>query len=111
MKNDNNLHERINMNTSTSVINKAILNGYVECFKATRDGLYAPSKKKHYQPDDITIVNFYRFEGESDPGDNSILYIIETVDGQKGTLLDSYGAEGSGLVSGFMNSVSRISKK
>ena len=65
----------------------------------------------HYQPKEIIVVNFYRFEGDSDPGDSSILYIIETIDGTKGTLLDSYGAQNSGVLSEFMDSVSHIPKR
>lgn len=44
-----------------------------------------------YQPSDLTIVRSYRFEGESDPADMSILYAIETTDGKKGFLLNAYG--------------------
>lgn len=105
------MHERAYMNTSSSIINKAVSDGYVECFKAERHGLYSPSSGIYYQPNETIVVNFYRFEGESDPGDNSILYIIETTDGTKGTLLDIYGAENSQLVSEFMASVGGITKK
>ena len=109
MKND--MYERAYMSTSTSLINKAVSDGYTECFKAERHGLYAPTTKMHYQPNEVTVVNFYRFEGESDPGDNSILYIIETTDGTKGTLLGAYGAENSRVVSEFMAAVGDITKK
>lgn len=111
MKGENHKNERAYMSTTTAVINKAVANGYVECFRADRQGLYAPSLKTYYESNEIAVVNFYRFEGESDPGDNSILYIIETMDGAKGTLLDAYGAENSGVVTQFMASVSSITKK
>ncbi len=42
-------------------------------------------------PDDFTIVEFFRFEGMSNPSDTSILYAIESADGLKGTLVSSYG--------------------
>ena len=42
-------------------------------------------------PEDFNIVEFYRFEGMSNPSDTSILYAIESCDGLKGTLLSSYG--------------------
>ncbi|MCD6013092.1 MAG: hypothetical protein K0Q79_2954 [Flavipsychrobacter sp.] len=100
-----------NMNTSTAVINKVILDGYTECFKAEHKGLFAPSTGKYYRPKEVNIINFYRFEGDSDPGDNSILYVVETTDGVKGTLLDAYGAEGSTNVTDFMNKVGRTHKQ
>ena len=40
---------------------------------------------------DLTIIKTYRFEGESDPSDSSILYIIEANDGLKGYSIDAYG--------------------
>ena len=42
-------------------------------------------------PEDFNIVEFYRFEGMTNPSDTSILYAIESCDGLKGTLLSSYG--------------------
>ncbi|MCE7043888.1 hypothetical protein [Dyadobacter sp. CY312] len=42
-------------------------------------------------PEDFNIVEFYRFEGMSNPSDTSILYVIESCDGLKGTLVSSYG--------------------
>ena len=56
-------------------------------------------------------MNFYRFEGESDPDDNAILYIIETNDGTKGTLVDAYGVYNDSRVSQFMKAVETIQKK
>ncbi len=99
------------MTTSTSIINDLTKDGYTEFFKAEKEGLYAPSKMKFYQPEQIKIVNFYRFEGESDPGDNSILYIIETEDGVKGTILDAYGAESDTETNNFFHQVEAITKK
>ncbi|WP_229217156.1 hypothetical protein [Dyadobacter luteus] len=42
-------------------------------------------------PEDFNIVEFFRFEGMSNPSDTSILYAIESGDGLKGTLVSSYG--------------------
>jgi len=43
-------------------------------------------------PDQFEIVKVYRFEGMSDPGDNSILYAIESRDHDvKGTFINGYG--------------------
>jgi len=39
----------------------------------------------------IAIVDFIRFEGTSDMGSNTILYVLETSDGTKGVLVDAYG--------------------
>jgi hypothetical protein len=103
--------ERTEMNTPSAVINKMMKKGYTEGFRAEKNGLFAPSKEKHYEPAEINVVNFYRFEGDSDPADNAILYVIETTDGLKGTLMDSYGADADRNVTLFMDQVEGIHKK
>ncbi len=42
-------------------------------------------------PADFTIVDVYRFEGMTDPDDSTVLYAIESNNGDKGTLVDAYG--------------------
>ena len=46
-----------------------------------------------YDPADFTIVDVYRYEGESDPGDSAAVYALENNDGTKrGILVTNYGA-------------------
>ncbi len=92
-------------------LNKMVLDGYNDDFKATEHGLKSLKKDKTYSPEEVNIVNFFRFEGNSDPGDTSIMYVIETTDGCKGTLVDAYGAYGDSRVTAFMNQVENIQKK
>lgn len=100
------------MKTLTSCVNKLVLDGYTENFKASEEGLVAASDEKHYAPSEVNIVNFYRFEGASDPSDNSILYAIETIsDGRKGTLADAYGPYADPNVEKFMKEVEEVNKK
>src|ERR1051325_713901 len=90
------------MTTMTDLINKLYATGYKENFVAKEYGLEAPSSKKMYLPNEVKIANFYRFEGESDPADNSILYAIETADGVKGMLVDAYGPNSNQKVTKFV---------
>ncbi|MGZ3930752.1 MAG: hypothetical protein ACXVP0_05145 [Bacteroidia bacterium] len=99
------------METLTACINSLTAEGYVTQFKATSKGLKSLSTEKIYRPEDIRITNFYRFEGESDPSDNSILYVIETIDGEKGTLSNSYGVYGDTSVNNFIKEVEEIEKR
>ena len=99
------------MNSLTSCVNKVVKDGYSDSFKVTKQGLYSASKDKYFTPEEVTIVNFYRFEGPSDPADNAILYVIETNDNQKGTLIDAYGPYADANVNAFMTEVENISKK
>ena len=99
------------MKSLATCLNKIISDGYTEDFKITEQGLQSLNNLITYKPEEIQIVNFYRFEGESDPDDNAILYIIETNDGTKGPLLDAYGVYNDSHVTSFMKDVEAIHKK
>jgi len=100
------------MKTLTSCHAKLMQEGFTEDFKASETGLLMSlQQEKLYKPEDIKDVNFYRFEGPSDPADNSILYAIETNDGVKGTLVDAYGPYADIRVDKFMQEVESLYKK
>lgn len=99
------------MKTLASCINKLVLDGYTEDFKVGEKGLCSLRQQKDYSPEEVHIRDFFRFEGASDPADNSILYAIETSDGTKGTLTDAYGPYSDPQVTKFMEQVEDINKK
>ncbi len=90
---------------------KMMDDGYKENFSMDDGQLKCLSTDKKYNANDICIVNFFRFEGQSDPDDNSIMYVIETNDGKKGTLVDAYGAYADADISAFITDVENIQKK
>ncbi len=77
------------MNTVSQIMNKLTAKGYDKEFRWTEKGFCADDKC--YQSEDLTIIKTYRFEGESDPSDTSILYLIKANDGLIGYSLDAYG--------------------
>jgi len=91
--------------------NNALEKGYKENFKATAKGLVSMETSRGYQPEQIKVVDFYRFEGITDPADMAVLYVIETSDGAKGTLVDAYGTYSDPEVGKIMTEVSAIAKK
>ena len=99
------------MKSLATCLSRMVSEGYTEDFTITDTGLFSLNQKRYYKPEEIQVVNFYRFEGESDPDDNAILYIIETTDGTKGTLLDAYGVYNDPAISQFMKQVQDIHKK
>ena len=99
------------MNTMTSLVNKVVKDGFSDTFKVTGRGLYSCAKSRYYRPEQVSVINFYRFEGQSDPADNSIMYVIETTDGAQGTLVDAYGPYADVAVNDFMDEVENIHKK
>jgi hypothetical protein len=52
-----------------------------------------------FDVDDFEIVEFYRFEGDSDPSDEAVVYAIESVNGIKGVLVNGYGISADALSS------------
>lgn len=65
--------------------------GYTEDFNLIADGIESKGLKRQWKADGLDVIRYYRFEGMSSTGDNSILYVVETKDGLKGTLVDAYG--------------------
>ncbi len=100
-----------NMTDLDRCMDKANAKGYVDQFQAVDKGLRCIENEKIYQPEDVKVPNYFRFEGISDPEDMSILYEIETNDGRKGTLVDAYGPYADPGVGMFMIAVEDIHKK
>ncbi|WP_080054181.1 phosphoribosylpyrophosphate synthetase [Spirosoma aerolatum] len=65
--------------------------GFTKDYNLKPDCLYCQSDSIELQPADFDIVEVYRFEGMTDPGDETVLYAIEAQNGDKGTLVDAYG--------------------
>jgi hypothetical protein len=99
------------MKSLSMVVNRMVLDGYTDDFKIEDSGLKSLKTERVYNPEEIDVRNFFRFEGQSDPNDNTILYVIETNDGVKGTLVDAYGPYADVKVSEFMNQVESFHKK
>ena len=60
----------------------------------TMDGeFFTTVNGNNYVPEDLTIIKTYRFEGDSDPADSSVLYLIEANDHSIGYVMDIYGAQ------------------
>src|SRR5690349_18312095 len=99
-----------NMTDLDKCLHKLEADGYRDQFKVEKGKLNDLSNNKKYKPKDIRAVNFYRFEGISDPDDMSILYAIETSDGRRGTLIDAYGIYSDDETSEFLAQI-EVSKK
>lgn len=65
--------------------------GYTEDFNLQPHCIECPSLNIQWQPEKFAVEEFYRFEGMSNPDDNSIVFAISSDDGVKGTLVDAYG--------------------
>jgi len=78
--------------TLSETINGLIKVGYTHDFNIKEDCLVCHQIDSILSPHDFQIDKVYRFEGESNPDDQSILYAISSTKFNiKGTLINGYG--------------------
>ena len=65
--------------------------GYTLDFNLEADHIICPEATVSLAPSEFEITEVYRFEGNSDPGDEAVVYAIESKHGQKGILVDGFG--------------------
>ena len=75
--------------TVTAAVNGLKQRGYKLDFNLSENCLVCNDIK--FNPDDFEITEVYRFEGNSDPADEAIVYAIESSKGDKGVLVNGYG--------------------
>ena len=71
--------------------------GFTADFDVQHHCLSCSALDLELHPDDFEIVEVYRFEGATNPDDSSVLYAIAGKNGQKGVLVDAYGAYASSI--------------
>ena len=79
--------------------------GYEADFKMESGKLKVIDSDQSFSADELIINEDFRFEGESNPDDLSILYAIEAKDGTKGTVVHAYGPGADDDISEFMKKV------
>ena len=71
--------------------------GYEEDFETASFCLYCSDLDIRLNPEEFHVDEVYRFEGDSNPDDNAVLYAITSHTGVKGTLVDGYGVYAENL--------------
>lgn len=77
--------------------------GYTDEFDFKDDHLFCNSKGIKFNPLELKITEVYRFEGESDPEDSSVVYAIVSTNGLRGVIIDAYGAYADEQKTRFLN--------
>jgi hypothetical protein len=75
--------------TVSEAINGLKKRGYSLDFNLKEN--YIICQEDKFNPEDFEIVEVYRFEGDSDPADEAVVYAIESKNGRKGVLVNGYG--------------------
>jgi len=78
-----------NYQTVSEAVNELQKRGYTTDFNLD-ENLEAFDSGK-YDVNDFEIVEIHRYEGESDPGDEAVVYALESKYGVKGILVSGYG--------------------
>lgn len=78
------------MNTLSEVMDLLADKGYDNEMVFSDQG-YIEGMGKAYRPDELTLIRTYRFEGLSDPADNTALYLLADKDHNVGYVIDIYG--------------------
>lgn len=76
--------------TLVETMEKLRKEGYTEDFNVKKDSIMC--NKACLLPNEFEVDQTFRFEGSTNPADESILYAISSIDGKlKGVLVNSYG--------------------
>jgi hypothetical protein len=81
--------------TVANAINNLRQQGFTVDFNLEGNCLVCPGSK--IALDDFTIVEVYRYEGDTDPSDEAAVYAIASAEGIKGVLVTAYGASADAL--------------
>jgi hypothetical protein len=81
--------------TVTEALNDLKMRGFSVDFNLEENCLVCNGNK--FNVNDFEIVETYRFEGDTDPSDEAIIYAIESVQGLKGVLVSGYGISAEGM--------------
>lgn len=101
MKNESHLnHHRKGFDTLVEALADLSKRGYSGNLKLHGNALREEEKELMLYPETFKVVESHRFEGMSDPDDNSVVYAIESLDGKfKGVLVNAYGVYSNGISS------------
>jgi hypothetical protein len=78
--------------TVTEALDALKLRGFTTDFNLAFDQLRCEKTGVGLSPGDFEIMEHYRFEGDSNPSDEEVVYAIASKDGTiKGTLVSAFG--------------------
>ncbi|WP_299313923.1 hypothetical protein [uncultured Aquimarina sp.] len=80
--------------------------GYTSDYILHQHKLVDVSDSKEFKPNEVYIIARYLFEGIKNPADTSILYVLKTINGSKGTFIQKNNPKQErDLVSNFFDNI------
>jgi hypothetical protein len=83
------MEKQVHYATVSEAINKLRAQGFTEDFNIS--GELLKSVNVSLDSDEFEIVDVYRYEGNSDPADEAVVYAIQSATGVKGILVSGFG--------------------
>jgi hypothetical protein len=97
------MHHESHYSTVSEAINKLRAEGFVTDFNLEDNCIICNTEK--FDVEDLEIVDVYRYEGDSDPSDEAIVYAIESKSGVKGILVNGYGISSDSRISEILEKI------
>jgi hypothetical protein len=85
----------ISYDTVSEAVNGLKKRGFTTDFNLAENCIVCHTGK--FDVNDFAIVEVHRFEGNTDPSDEAVVYGIESVTGLKGVLVSGYGISAEGM--------------
>lgn len=81
-----------NYDTVSGALESLKKRGFTKDFNIAFDKIICDQTSACLNPHEFEITEVYRFEGESNPSDEAVVYAVESADGKlKGVLVNAYG--------------------
>lgn len=78
--------------TMSEAVNDLVKRGYDRDFNLTTDSIECKEKQTSLKANEFEIDEVYRFEGDTDPADENVVYAISSMkNNMKGILVNAYG--------------------
>jgi hypothetical protein len=99
------MERQVHYATVSQAIEQLRLQGFTHDFNIEDDCIICAADKIH--ADDFEIVDIYRYEGDTDPGDEATVYAIASKAGLKGILVTGYGMSADAFSTAILDKLRR----
>lgn len=103
------MEQKFDYSTVSEAINKLRERGFTLDFNLQENCIACTGNK--FEAEDFDITHVYRYEGDSDPGDEATVYAIESKSGLKGVLVTGYGVSSDSSSSKILEKLHYRAKK
>src|ERR1041384_7596180 len=91
--------------TLSGAIDDLKARGYIYSFKIDKYEAVCIETMDFVKPEDMTVIEYHRFEGQSSEDDMSEVYAVESSGGLKGLIIDAYGTYANPNLTLFLSKV------